>query len=291
MSPVVKKEKEKFKLPSKYVLFLLTLVCMILMALSFFTNFMGGALNSVSGTLIVPFQEGVSAVGTFFADKVDEYKDMRHVYSENEELKAQIEALTNENILYKQEHYELENLRELLQLDDQYSNYEKLAATIIGKDAGNFYSSFIINRGEKDGLSVNMNVIADGGLVGRITKVGDHWARVLAIIDDTSNVSAMVLSTSDNLIVSGSIDLMYDRKISFSQLLDSNDYVAVGDKIVTSNISDKYLPGILIGYISEIELNSNNLSKSGKLTPVVDFEHLSDVYVILTLKQEIKENE
>ncbi len=291
MSPVVKKEKEKFKLPSKYVLFLLTLVCMILMALSFFTNFMGGALNSVSGTLIVPFQEGVSAVGTFFADKVDEYKDMRHVYSENEELKAQIEALTNENILYKQEHYELENLRELLQLDDQYSNYDKLAATIIGKDAGNFYSSFIINRGEKDGLCVNMNVIADGGLVGRITKVGDHWARVLAIIDDTSNVSAMVLSTSDNLIVSGSIDLMYDRKISFSQLLDSNDYVAVGDKIVTSNISDKYLPGILIGYISEIELNSNNLSKSGKLTPVVDFEHLSDVYVILTLKQEIKENE
>lgn len=291
MSPVVKKEKEKFKLPSKYVLFLLTLVCMILMALSFFTNFMGGALNSVSGTLIVPFQEGVSAVGTFFADKVDEYKDMRHVYSQNEELKAQIEALTNENILYKQEHYELENLRELLQLDDQYSNYEKLAATIIGKDAGNFYSSFIINRGEKDGLCVNMNVIADGGLVGRITKVGDHWARILAIIDDTSNVSAMVLSTSDNLIVSGSIDLMYDRKISFSQLLDSNDYVAVGDKIVTSNISDKYLPGILIGYISEIELNSNNLSKSGKLTPVVDFEHLSDVYVILTLKQEIKENE
>ena len=62
-----------------------------------------------------------------------------------------------------------------------------------------------------------------------------------------------------------------------------------GDKIVTSNISDKYLPGILIGYINTINTDSNNLTKSGYITPAVDFEHLEEVLVILELKQTIEE--
>ena len=57
---------------------------------------------------------------------------------------------------------------------------------------------------------------------------------------------------------------------------------------MTSNISDKYLPGILIGYISSMEQDSNNITKSGKLTPAVDFEHLEEVLVILQTKQQIE---
>ena len=82
---------------------------------------------------------------------------------------------------------------------------------------------------------------------------------------------------------------MYENQIIFSQLLDSADVVSVGDKIVTSNISDKYLPGILIGYITEINIDANNLSKSGYLKPVVDFEHLSEVLVIMQQKQSVSE--
>lgn len=60
--------------------------------------------------------------------------------------------------------------------------------------------------------------------------------------------------------------------------------MSVGDKIVTSNISDKYLQGILIGYVNEIVTDSNNLTKSGYVTPVVDFKHLEEVLVITDLK-------
>ena len=58
-----------------------------------------------------------------------------------------------------------------------------------------------------------------------------------------------------------------------------------GDKIVTSNVSDKYLPGILIGYISAINVDPNNLTKSGHITPAVDFEHLEEVLIITQMKQ------
>ena len=134
-----------------------------------------------------------------------------------------------------------------------------------------------------------MNVIAEGGLVGRITSVGPNWSRVTSIIDDTSNVSAMTLATEDNLIVSGDLQLMTEGVISFSKLVDSKNQVAEGDKIVTSNISDKYLPNILIGYIHTINRDANNLTNSGYITPAVDFEHLGEVLVILDLKQQINE--
>jgi rod shape-determining protein MreC len=77
--------------------------------------------------------------------------------------------------------------------------------------------------------------------------------------------------------------------VEFEQLFDNADRVVTGDKVVTSNISDHYLPGILIGYITTINRDANNLTKSGHLMPAVDFEHLHEVLVILQLKQNISE--
>ena len=115
------------------------------------------------------------------------------------------------------------------------------------------------------------------------------YVDIKKFIDDNSNVSAMTLATEDNLIVTGDLQLMADGVISFSKLVDSKNAVAEGDKIVTSNISDKYLPNILIGYIHTINRDANNLTKSGYITPAVDFEHLGEVLVITDLKQQIRE--
>ena len=147
----------------------------------------------------------------------------------------------------------------------------------------------MVNKGTNDGIAVDMNVMAGSGLVGRVVDVGPNWAKVKSIIADDSNVSAMVLSSSDNLIVSGNLKLYASGVIEFEQLVDSKDVVVEGDKVVTSNISDKFLPGILIGYISTINRDSNNLTKSGYLTPAVDFEHLEEVLIILEQKQTIEE--
>ena len=177
------------------------------------------------------------------------------------------------------------------ELDNQYSEYSKVGARIIGRDSSNWFSNFSIDKGYEDGLSVDMNVIAGGGLVGRITAVGPHWAKVTSIISDNSNVSSAILATGDNLMVSGDLQLMSDGVIRFGQLLDGDAKVSVGDKVVTSNISDKYLPNILIGYIHTITQDANNLTFSGYITPAVDFEHLEEVLVITQLKQQINEEE
>lgn len=289
MSPVIKKKGERFTLPGKYLLFILTVLCTLLMLITFGTDVFNRPLNSAVGYVVIPFQEGIGKVGEWLSDRSDELVQIRSLLDENAALKEQVAALTEENTRLQQDKYELNSLRELVGLDEQYGEYEKIAARIIGRDSGNWYSSFLIDKGSDDGFEINMNVIAEGGLVGRLTSVGPNWSRVTAIISDNSNVSGMTLSTEDNLIVSGDLKLMADNCIRFSQLVDSRDLVAEGDKVVTSNISDIYLPNILIGYISSVDKDANNLTKSGLITPAVDFEHLGEVLVITDKKQTVTE--
>ena len=289
MSPIIKSKGEKFTLPGKYLLFILTILCTGMVLLTFNTNVFSGPLSALAGYTVVPFEEGISVVGSWLSNRSEELSQIRVLIAENERLKQEIDELTIENTRLQQDRYELTNLRELYNLDAQYDEYEKTGARIIARDSGNWFYSFVINKGVKDGIAVDMNVIAGSGLVGRIVDVGPNWAKVKAIIADDSNVSAMVLSSSDNMIVSGNLKLYASGVIEFEQLVDSNNVVVEGDKIVTSNISDKYLPGILVGYISTINQDANNLTKSGYITPAVDFEHLEEVLVIMKQKQTIEE--
>jgi len=291
MSPVVKRKGERFAIPSKYLLFALTCLCVVVMAVSLTTDIFNRPLNTAVGYIVVPFQQGIGKLGGWMNTKVDELEQVRVLLQENASLKQQVNDLTVENTQLQQDKAELNRLRELYKMDSQYTDYTKVGARIISRDTGNWYSAFTIDKGEDDGLAVDMNVIADGGLVGRITSIGPNWAKVTSIIADNSNVSSKTLSTSDLMMVTGDFEAMKDNLIRFSLLVDSQDAVKQGDKVVTSHISDKYLPDILVGYIYSLETDSNNLTKSGYLSPAVDFEHLEEVLIILETKEEIIEEE
>lgn len=206
-------------------------------------------------------------------------------------MQKTVDELTIENNRLQQERYELERLQELYALDQNYADYKKVGAHVTANDSGNWFSSFTIDKGEQDGIKKDMNVMAGTGLVGIVTEVGPNWARVRSIIDDSSNVSALILSTSDKCIVKGDLTLMNDGKIRFEQLANNGSEIKEGEQVVASHISSKYLQGILIGYVSEITTDANNLTRSGYITPAVDFQHLQEVLVITTTKEEMLEKE
>lgn len=287
----MKRKRAKFTLQSKYLLLILTGLCIVLMAVTFTTDLFTGMVARISGYVTIPFQTGISEIGGYLSDRSKDLAQIRDLQRQNQELREQIDRLTIENNTLTQEKYELNNLRSLYQLDQEYSEYEKVGARVIGMDGGNWFNTFIIDKGTDDGIALDMNVMSGSGLVGIVTEVGANWAKVTAIIDDTINVPGMVLATGDRLIVSGDLELMSENTIRFSKLIDSEGKVKEGDKVVTSNISTKYLPGLLIGYITSMDADSNNLTHSGSITPAVDFEHMDEVLVILDLKQQIDENE
>lgn len=276
---------KKNQILNKYMILILTVVCILGIFGGLILNIKSGPLKSIAGYLFVPMQQGINITGTWLFDKVNDFKTLTEVLEENEKLKKQNEELTNQITIAKIEQYELENLRKLFQLSEKYPTYEKVAANVIGKDSGNWFSTFIINRGSINGIEVGMNVIAGNGLVGIVTDVGPNYAKVRSIIDDLNNVSAMVTSTGDNFNVSGNLKTMNESMtITFSGLRDSENKVKVGDPVITSYVSDQYHQGILIGYISSIENGPNKLTKIGTITPVADFEHIEEVLVIKKLK-------
>ncbi len=274
------------EIPSKYLLTILSIVCIMLLFFSYSTGFSGGPVETIANYIFVPVQKGIDYIGSSLSISAEDSKSKKELLAENEELQAEISDLNDQISNMQLKLTELKKLQDLYDLDQTYYDYETTGARVIAKDSSNWYNTFTIDKGSKDGIAVDMNVIASGGLVGIVTSVGDSYAVVRSVIDDDSNVSAMISSTEDNCIVSGSLDLMSSEStIRFSDLDDDDNQVAIGDIIITSNISDKYLPGLLIGYVASITEDENNLTKSGTLTPVVDYKHISDVLVILQLKE------
>ncbi len=130
-----------------------------------------------------------------------------------------------------------------------------------------------------------MNVLSSKGLCGIVTSVGYNYAIVRSIIDDESRVSAMTEHSLESCMVEGDITLYKNNRLRITGI-DMNAAIVDGDKIVTSNISSKFLPNILIGYANDVTVNENQLSKSGYIIPVTNFKNITEVLVITQLKSD-----
>lgn len=282
----MKRPSKFININTKVLIFVLTVFCVFSIILSsIFSNYSKPA-KIVSGAIVVPLQDGMNGIGKWFTNKADYFNSVKKLTKKNKELESQVNELTEENSLLAQNKYELERLRDLYQLDQDYSSYEKIAANVIGKDSGNWFDIFTINKGSKDGIKKDMNVISGGGLVGIVTDVGKDYAKVRAIIDDESSVSVSFANTSDTGIVSGDLKLMDDGVMNVTEVL-KDAKITEGDMVVTSKISDKFVPGILVGYVTNIKLDSSELTQSGQIIPVVDFKHIDEVLVITQLKDDM----
>lgn len=277
------RKKTKITIDPKYVLAAVLIFCVVLGVISYRFEDKMTPIRSAAGNAIIPMQKGINSIGRVLSDKLDYLTTMKKTVDENKRLKKEIAELSAENKLLQQDKYELDNFRKLYDLDEQYAGYPKVAARVINGDPTNWNNIFIIDKGTEDGLKKNMNVMAGDGLVGIITEVNKSYAKVRSIIDDDSNVYGTVLKNSENCIVSGNLTKMKDGVIDVTGI-DGNIKIEDGAEIVTSQISDKYLPGILIGYLRDLKKDSSNITQRGTLTPVVDFSNLDMVFVITEVK-------
>ena len=274
-----------FEFHPKYLWILCIILCVVLMFVSYrFPERFSGVKTAV-GNVISPMQRGINSVGKSISDRLQAFRDVKKLRAENEQLKSQIESLTSTNQQLTQEKFELDGLRRLYELDAKYTDYDKVAARIIASDTNNWFYNFVVDKGSQDGISVGMNVLAGNGLVGIVSETGKNWSRIRSIIDDNCNVSGMSLETQDTCIVSGDLKMMKEQDVIRVEMISLDAKIKENSEIVTSHISDKYLQGILIGYIQNIEVDSSNMTKNATLIPAVDFERLDEVLIITELKE------
>ena len=269
---------------TKYFLFGLSLLCVCMIGITTIKGSILNPLRTAVGYVLVPIQSGVNRVGGGLYNELSSVGKLKTALAENETLKTRVDERTEENTRLRSEQFELERLRSLYELDQEYMQYHKIGARIIAKDSGSWFSVFRIDKGSDDGIKEDMNVIAGGGLVGIVTDVGANYATVRSIIDDSSRVSAMAQQSGDSCIVAGDLQLFKEGRLKLSYM-EKDDDIKDGDMIVTSNISGKFLPGILVGYATDITVDYNdNLTKSGYLIPAARFDRLQEVLVITDLK-------
>lgn len=277
---------KKNQMKPGYVLGIIIGICLICIAISVSNQGEQVGVQKGIRALLIPMEKGLNSVGLWISEKkeynrsVDELlTQIDDLQRENDQLKSKISSMEN-NLS------ELEALRDLLDMKEIYPDYDMVGARIISKDAGNWYNSFIIDKGSDDGIKKDMNVIYDNGLVGIVSEVSSNNATVRAIIDDTSSVSGMLSKSTELCIVNGDLTL-YEKGLLGVEMFAKDAIITPGDEVVTSYISDKYLPGLVIGYITEVTMDNDNLSQSAQLTPRVSFDKITNVMVITQLKADL----
>ena len=263
----------------KYLLLVFTIICVVLLLLSFFASDKVIAIKKYTSKIISPFQEGVNTVGVWTDSKMKNLQKIEKLTKENEQLKKEIASNKEEITVYQNKLIELDKLRKLYSLDEDYPELKKTAAHVFAKDSTSWFSIFYIDKGTDDGLYEGANVMCNDGLCGIITECYQDYSKVRAIIDDTNNISTRIIPANALCSVEGNLNQYQDGTLIVKNI-DKDAKISVGDKVVTSQISERYHAGITVGYISTITYDSNNLTITATMTPAVDFNNISEVLII-----------
>lgn len=283
-----KNRKNRFEIKTKNLLILCTFLCILSIGLSVFTKYDSSSISSTANIFLSPMKSGISFIGNGIIDLGKHFKLTSEIINENKELKNRYDLVMKENTELKKDSEELFRLKKELNMVDS-SKYDFEVASVIGNDANNWFNMLTINKGSSDGIEVNMNVISNGSLVGIVTNTSPNSSIVRTIIDDLSAVSCVVQGNNNLLVLEGNLvniknGYLIAKDINYSAALNK------GDKILTSNISKKFLPDIPIGYISEINKDEKKLTQTAKVVPTVDFNAIREVIVIKKQKETTDNN-
>ncbi len=280
------KKKIRIVVKIKYILILLTIFMLSFVIYSYTKGDGIGTIKSAALYIVSPVRNAYSSIIKRREERKERGATAQELQAQIDALKAENEALKLKVEYYRADEYELDELRTLMELKDKYAEYDMTGATVIAKSSDGWISEFTIDKGSRDGIKVDMNVLAGSGLCGIVTQVSENSSVVSTIIEDDMNVSAVSSATRDMCIVSGDLELMSEGYIRIMHIsIDAK--MAEYERIITSSTSSKYLPGILIGYACDITDDPNGLTRSGHLIPAVDFAHMENVLVITRTKKDI----
>lgn len=260
---------------------LLTFVVIVSIILILFAAFTSAGrtrpthVEGAFGTVINPIQNAFYTVGEFFSSTFDNIFHLKTLKTENEALQSNLSKLQEQNRKLIQLAAENKRLRDLLGFKESNEELQFIAATnITGRDPGNWFDIYTLDKGSKDGIQANDAIIVGNGyLVGRVIEVGSTYSKFMALVDQRSSVSIIVDRTRDLGIVSGNAD---------------NDIIAVmpleadivkGDDISTSGYST-FPKNLYIGKVKSVEKQERKLQKMVYIEPAADFKRLEEVYVV-----------
>lgn len=261
------------------ILAIITVVILILMAVSTVQGEKANFAKDAALTIVSPIEGVFSSIGEATDNFFGRFRSNASYRTENEALKAEIQKLEEETRDFYEVRNENARLLGLLSLKENHPEYNMVGARVVAKDPGTFYSVFKIDKGTNAGIHKNDVVLTDKGLVGYIYEVGTNWSTVLSIIDTKSTLGAIIERTGDTAMIEGGITLMNEGKCHLFYLSKDAE-VAEGDFLETSGLGGIYPEGLYIGKIKSLSVDAQGLYYEATVEPAVDFSRISEVMVI-----------
>ena len=259
----------------------IVLVLLLLMILTAYHQSTGQLISPerfFSG-MITPFQRVVSKAGQLASDYLQRVKYRSNLEYEYNKLRAQNDELILRSLLYEELEEENAQLRALLGEYEARAIMNPLLARVIASETGNYFSTFTINKGKKDGIDSQMAVITSEGLVGYVYEVFDTTSKVITVIDDQASLAALIESSRDQGAVKGTLGST-GEPLCRMYYLSADSVPRPGDRVITSGVGVSFPKGLLIGYVREstraIEDNKHYIV----VEPAADFEHIENVLVL-----------
>jgi rod shape-determining protein MreC len=233
-------------------------------------------VEDVSYTVLSPIETLLRSAAEPIADIVANYGDVRDLTRENEALRAETERLNAEIARLREEATRTDELERLLGTRDALANQEFVTASVVARDPSNLRQLVAINAGREDGVKVGMPVVTEGStLVGTVSRVEDDHAWVTLVTDVDSAVSGILLESRAQGVVAGG----YNRRLSM-EFVDQNAAVKQGDTVITSGLGGTYPKDLVIGKVTGVSANRQELFRSVTVEPLASLSRLETVLVM-----------
>ncbi len=265
-----------------FVVALVTIILIVVMALSANENSKLNWLNNIISVPMAPVQGFVTSVGQKVEDSITFFKEVQTIKEENERLRAEISELEQRNREISSLEEKNEELRQALSLKEQFSGYQFLGGNIIAIDPDNWFNVFKVDIGSRDGVHRDSPVLTSSkGLVGRVLSSDSTSSNIVTVIDEEFAASAWISKAGGgHAVVRGDINLK-EKGLCKMEYIPLEVDVEVGDVIETSGLGGIYPKGIVIGEVIEVRKTNSELNRYAIIQPAADFKRLEEVYILV----------
>lgn len=264
------------------------LILLIVLAIAALSLHQLGQLQPIEDlaiSLAQPLWRAMLGAGAGAQGVAGGFADVNTLRAQITQLQNQVNELTINRVRLSELENENAILRQQLGYKQAHADFDMVGAAVlernpdlarvIGQDPSNLVRSIVVDQGSAEGVQPGMPVVTPQGLAGRVTAVGTHWAKVLLIIDPSSSVNAVVLSTRATGVAQG--DVNGNLIIKY---VPQGAAIRTGDLILTSGMGGNFPKRLVIGEVTEVRKRDIELFQEATIKPTVDFARLEFVLIL-----------
>lgn len=246
--------------------------------------------TSVTSTVFGPVQRFSSFIAKGLSNFSLNFRSSAALSKEVEKLENKILDLQSQLIDYEQAKQKLVLYEEFLELKQENPDFKFAEAAVIGRDAADVFSSFVLNKGTIQGVKVNCPVIYGKYLVGVVASVTPTQCTVNTILNPGVNISAYEIRTKDTGFITTDYELATQGMCKMPGL-ESTTAISLGGLICTSGVGGIYPRGLIIGTVTKLQSSETDISVYALVEPSAPFEDIKDVFIITSFSGQRSETE